>query len=184
MKLLDYPFFAGLKACMSGRENAVSLDVHLACFSLKSEDRQKDLYKQLVCATAAAQARARERSLSFSSMPPALGDASPVRHHMDIAESAAPLDSSPPSAPPTLELKTLCQLITALNVSFPDFDFSCVRGPLGGAPCYPPTPPPSRRPHRPRSPTRPARLPCTPLAAAAARATLCACPAWRSPRRW
>ena len=122
MKLLDYPSFAGLKACMSGE----NLGVHLACFSLKSDTSENRLYKQLERATAAAQARARERTLSFSSLPPAMGDASPVRHHMDIAEAASPLDFSSPAPAPTLELKTLCHLITALNASFPDFDFSCV----------------------------------------------------------
>jgi hypothetical protein len=129
MKLLDYPPFAGLKACMSGHDTPLA--VHLACFSLKTDTSEPRLYKQLERATAAAEARARERTLSFSSLPSAQGDASPVRHHMDIAEAAAPLNFSPPApAPPTLELKALVHLISVLNTSFPDFDFSCVgRGP-------------------------------------------------------
>jgi hypothetical protein len=48
---------------------------------------------------------------------------------MDIAadDAFARAPASPAAAArPALDVKTLCHLISVLNTSFPDFDFSCV----------------------------------------------------------
>ena len=179
MKLLDYPSFAGLKACMAGRTETCMLSVHLSCFSLKTDATETRLFKTLERATAAAQERQRDRALSFSSLPGGQGDQSPARHHMDISEAAPQGAAAAGPTPPALDLKTLCHLISALNTSFVDFDFSCV------APC--PALALLRQPVRSSPPPPPAQLPptrqCTPIhtpprAGAAERAALCAWPAW------
>ncbi len=124
MKLLDYPYFAGLKACMqSAGGSQENLAVFLNCFSLKTTETETRLYKQLERATRESTDRRRERTLSFSSLPPLPGDQSPVRHHMDMS-AAEPLPQALSAAAPALDIKTLCHLISVLNTSFPDFDFA------------------------------------------------------------
>ncbi len=123
MKLLDYPYFAGLKACMQSAGPSENLAVFLSCYSLKPTETESRLYKQLERATRESTDRRRERTLSFSSLPPLPGDQSPVRHHMDMSAAEEP-QRALSAAAPALDIKTLCHLISVLNTSFPDFDFA------------------------------------------------------------
>ncbi len=135
MKLLEVPTLVGLRSCMNGGIPGVTdsspqrLTTYLSLFSTKTTSDDSTCYRKLAGDLKVSLERRRNRALSMTSIQDDIdggrGAQSPLRNVLDIGEEPPYLDA-PPQAPDSMDIKTLWHLISVLNASFPDFDFSCV----------------------------------------------------------
>ena len=136
MKLLDVPTLVGLRSCMNGGIPGVTdsspqrLTTYLSLFSTKTTSSDSDLFRKLMGDLKVSLERRRNRALSMTSIQDDIdgrrGAQSPLRNVLDIGEEPPFLDTAPQQPPDSMDIKTLWHLISVLNASFPDFDFSCV----------------------------------------------------------
>ena len=132
MKLLDNPPLGALRTVLHRSTQSGSLEVHLSCYSMKSDHAGKSALAQIKALRAAQDQR--RRTHSFSSLPDHAPCESPPRDYFDVPTPTAPgapsgggisTAAAGGGGEDELDVKKLHQLITVLNAEFLDYDFRC-----------------------------------------------------------